>query len=210
VFALVVASWAFAAVAQPVSGKYKTHRLDFGIRVTLSASWRLLEAQWRSNIQEQGAAIAEQAQLEDEDEGEKANLLAAHNLPLPAAIRVRVSRTSPAPYTADEVRALSQNDLNEVTAEFAEALKRMKAASHGKLNAVRVDPVQVALVNGHPAIAFSYMRAGIVSQDTWYVTQYKIPRPRGLVELTISYKTAHAWGWEPVARKVRDSFEPGR
>lgn len=195
-----------SATAQPVKADFRTYHLSGGAQITLPASWRLLDASVRTTIQESAAALIESSpDLRGNDDG--VNLLVAHSLPVPMAMQARVSRKVHSPYSARDLRSLTAEDLTQLGKIFSDAMN--ETARMGGAPIVQVLAPRVESVNGHPALVFSYIRASVLDKNRWHVTQYHIPRGKSLVTLTLSYKSFQEPVWEPIARKIVGSFDPG-
>ena len=77
---------------------YKAHTLKHGIRIDVPSHWTVLESDVKKNINLTGRAIAGNSGVEEE-ESKKETLIAVNATPSPTGAMLRVSVTTPAPFT---------------------------------------------------------------------------------------------------------------
>ena len=72
-----------------------------------------------------------------------------------------------------------------------DGIKRL-GASGAPVKLIKFSPVRVERINSTPALAFSYIREDVDHmQRPWIVTTYRIPAPRKVIELTLSYSESN-------------------
>lgn len=202
IIGLILSLWIGHAA---LASEFVTHELPDGVRIQTPGHWKVLSKDMRKNIRAATEAIAEQA---DASLRKATNVLHVNATPEPTGAIVRVT-IGPAPtFSADDLKDLKSSDLVDLQDTFTRQMRAVQNSGGPELiesYLPRIEPI-----SGIPSITWSYRRRSVTGQGTWYVTQYKIPAPSMLVEVTISYRESDAGLWKPILAKVRQSLNVPR
>lgn len=182
---------------------YTKMDLLYGISIDVPAHWVILARETRKNIAASGEAVLSNAGLEGPD-GKKVTLLAINAVPAPTGAMIRVSVMSPPEYTQADLVAATPNDLREIRTQMLSMFKR--AEKSGGVKIIDIAPVRVQAVAGKHAMVSSYSRESLVGGGPWSVTQYKIPTPERVVEITLSHRDSDAPLWRPILERIKRSI----
>lgn len=171
--------------------------------IDVPAHWVVLSEANRSNVAAAGRALTELAGVDGAPSG-KETLLAVNAIPAPTGAMIRVSVTKPPDYSEEELSAMTAQELKEVEAEVLTGFKKMESSGGPRI--IELYPVRIETLNGKKALVLSYRRHSTVSASPWRVTQYKVPLPDRLVELTLSHRESDAQLWRPILEKVKLSL----
>jgi hypothetical protein len=72
---------------------------------------------------------------------------------------------------------------------------------------IEMQPVRIEKFNNYRALVMAYIRAGVNEPSPWQVTQYKIPVPNRLIEITLSHRQSDAIVWNPILERVKRSIK---
>lgn len=202
IIGLILSLWISHAA---LASEFATHELPEGVKIQVPAHWMVLSKDVRKNIRAATEAIAEQSNVSLR---KATNVLHVNATPEPTGAIVRVTIGPPAAFLADDLKGLNRGDLVDMGNTFTSQMRAIQNSGGPELiesYLPRIEPI-----SGIPSIAWSYRRRSIAGQGTWHVTQYKIPTPSMLVELTISYRESDAGLWKPILTKVRQSVNVPR
>jgi hypothetical protein len=192
----------FALGAKASDSAFKRISLPHGISIEIPAHWTVLSQATRSNLKAHEEATTEAAGIRD-PERKKASLLALNSTPAPTGAMVRVSVSSPPDFTLNELKHITQSELNEMAGEMARLFRQLEASGGPKV--LQTFPARSEMLGSRLALVIPYRRASQFGPSPWYVTQYKVPFQNHLVEITLSYRESDAPIWRPILEKVRQS-----
>lgn len=199
---LVFAVALLALNAKASDSAFKRVTLPYGISLEIPAHWTILSQATKSNLKALEEATTEAAGIHD-PKRKKASLLALNSTPVPTGAMVRVSVSSPPDFTLDELKNITQSELNEMAGEMARLFRQLEASGGPKV--LQTFPARSEMLGNRLALVIPYRRANHFGPSPWYVTQYKIPLQNHLVEITLSYRESDAPLWRPILEKVRQS-----
>lgn len=182
------------------ASEFVTHELPEGVKIETPGHWKVLSKDMRKNIRAATEAMAEQGNVPLR---KTTNVFHVNATPDPTGAIVRVTIGPPVESLAASVRGLSHNDLVELQRKFETQLRAVQNLGGPELLESflpRIEPI-----SGIPSVAWSYRRRSITGQGTWHVTQYKVPTPSMLLELTLSCRESDSAIWKPILNKVRQS-----
>lgn len=183
-----------------LAAEFVTHELPEGVKIETPEHWKVLSKDMRKNIRAATEAMAEHGNVPLR---KTTNVLHVNATPDPTGAIVRVTIGPPSQHLAASVRGLSHSDLVELQHKFETQLIAVQNLGGPELLESYLP--QIELISGIPSVAWSYRRRSITGQGTWHVTQYKVPTPSMLLELTISYRETDSAIWRPILNKVRQS-----
>ena len=70
-----------------------------------------------------------------------------------------------------------------------------------------MQPIRIEKVKNYRVLVIPYVRVGANGVSPWQVTQYKIPTPNQLIEITLSHRQSDAAVWRPILEKVKRSVQ---
>lgn len=180
--------------------------LGGGVFAEFPDHWYVLNSDQSANVSAAGTALAESAGVRVQG---KRTLLAVNATPAPTGAMIRVSATSPAEISQDELeqvlRSGTQRELlQEIRRQFSAAFPQMMAQSN--ITVTEISEPQIVHVAGRPAILISYQRTSAVDGSPWEVRQYKIPAGDRTVELTLSNRISDRAMWTPILNRTLESL----
>ena len=184
--------------------QFKTMDIGHGIKIDVPSHWGVLTDNSRKNVALAGDSIAEKAGLSQVGRM-KETLLGVNATSSPTGAMIRVSYTTPADFTAAELRSTSQAEFRELHQFMIGFFE--KVAAEGGVKIIEVDVPTMIEFKGYPTLMGPYRRTSMVTGHPWRVVQYKIPVEGALIELTLSYREKDQFLWKPILEKVRDSIE---
>ena len=199
---LLLASATVCGFASAQPGNFKRVQLPNQISLEIPSHWKILSQSTRDNLRAAGQAITENAGVEGAS-GRKESLLAVNAIPDPTGAMIRVSVTKPPEYSQADLAFATQAELREVADELLKGFKKMEASGGPKV--ITVEPARIEVWKTHRVLVLPYMRHSNVGPSPWRVTQYKIPFPDRLVEITLSYRESDSVVWRPILEKVKRS-----
>ncbi len=116
---------------------------------------------------------------------------------------IRVSVTSPPDYTQADLTAVTAADLKEIGVEMLKMFRQLEASGGPKI--IEMQPVSIEKINGQLALVMPYVRASKLGPSPWQVTQYKIPVPSRIIEITLSHRQSDAIVWRPILERAKRS-----
>ena len=183
---------------------FKKLKLPQGITIEIPAHWNELPLEDRQNLSAMGSASAAKAGLEIE--GLKTNLLAVNAVPAPTKAMIRVSSTTQPAFTAADLLALSDADLQEAGQMELEQFR--KAAKSGGIHLLDMAAPRVVTISGHPTYMLTYFRSGVVNKsEKWQVNQFQSPLPDRIIQVTVSWNVANEQILKPILVHVIDSVK---
>lgn len=191
-----------SAFAQDSS--YRRLKFAHGISLDVPSHWTMLSLDARKNLNAAGQAMTDNVGIEGPS-GRKDALLAMNATPDPTGAMIRVSVTSPPDYTQADLAAVTPADLKEAGIEMRSMFKKLETSGGPKI--IEMQPVRVEKVNNYRVLVVSYIRAGVNGPSPWQVTQYKIPVPNRLIEITLSHRQSNANVWRPILERVKRSVQ---
>lgn len=199
---IILLLFMLSSIGHARENAFRQIKLSHGISIDIPTHWTVLSIETRKNLAAASQAVMEKAELDD-GAAKKEALLAVNATPSPTGAMVRVSATSPAEFTQAALAAVTPQELRDLDAEIAPLYRRLGAAGGPKI--IELKPTGVAKVNGAHALVIIYTREGINGTSPWRVTQYKIPTPSHIIELTLSYRLSDAVVWRPILDHVLKS-----
>lgn len=189
------------AFAQDTS--YRNVQLPYNITLDIPTHWTVLTMDTRHNIAAAAEGMLDKAGVEGVN-GRKERLLAVTSKP-PGDIgaTIRISVTSPTPFSQADLAATTANDLKAVDDETLALFQQILASGGAKL--IEMQPAHIESFNNHLALVYSYIRAGVDGPSPWKVTQYKIPVSNRLLEVTLSHSTSEGFLWDMILERVKRS-----
>lgn len=182
---------------------FRDVQLGDGISLEIPAHWHELPTEVRKNLQAFSQAVMDQAGMK-ETKTRKETRLAVNATPEPTGAMIRVSVSTPPGFRPNELAKITPGELQEMRKEVDQNLQ--KSASAGGFTIGQVDPLQIERIDGEQALVIAYTRSSLVDASTWKVRQYKIPRPKFLLEVTLSYRERDGALWIPILEKVKRSL----
>lgn len=201
--AVILASSGMEASAQETA--YKQIELPYGISIKTPSHWKILSIDTRNNLKAASEAVMESSELHDGVASKKESLLAINSTPAPTGAMIRVSVTLPSDYSQSDLSAATTEDLNLIHNEFLMIFKKLEGNGGPKVR--QVYQPRIDKINGKYALVISYTREDInIKNESWLVTQYKIPNNNHLIEFTLSHRQSDSVLWKPILEKVKHSL----
>lgn len=183
---------------------FRRAQLAYGISLDVPSHWVVLAQDVRKNLRAAGQAVTDNAGLRGSG-GQKETLLAMNAPPDPTGAMIRVSVTSPPEFTQEDLAATTTKDLEVLGKQLLEVFRKAEASGGARI--IDMQPARIERFDKRQALVMSYVRAGGGGSSPWRVTQYKIPVPNRLIELTLSHRQSDAGLWQPILERVRRSVE---
>ena len=183
---------------------FRRVQLAYGISLDVPSHWTLLSQDSRKNFHAAAQAVSENAGVEVSG-GRKESLLAMNATPNPTAAMIRVSVTLPPDYSQNYLASLTSENLKEMTAETLNIFRKLEAS--GGLKVIEMQPIRIEKIKDYRVLVIPYVRMGANGASPWQVTQYKIPTPNQLIEITLSHRQSDAAVWRPILEKVKRSVQ---
>lgn len=184
------------------ASEFRRLDLAYGISIEIPSHWVVLDQATRENLGAAGTAIMTNAGIEDSG-GKKDRLLSVNATPYPTGSMVRVSVTTPADYSQDDLAAATSADFKGVEEEMRRGYAQAEGSGMPKL--LEMQRVHTENFNGRLALVVPYIRADRFGPSPWQVTMYKIPVSGRLVEITLSQRQSDAPVWQPILERVKRS-----
>lgn len=178
-------------------------QLPYGISIEIPSHWEVLSEDAKKNL----AAASEltKQDLSIDINGERKQLLAVSALPIPSGAKIRVSVTSPAEFTEDDLYAISDSELKQLQHQLYAMFS--KAVEPSGLKIIEMRPPRIERVKNNLAFVIDYIRTDYYGSSYWQVTQYKIHKLNKNIELTLSYRLSDAVVWKAILENVKRSID---
>lgn len=176
-------------------------KLSYGISLDVPSHWAVLSMADTKNLHTSSQAMMDNAGME-KPRSRKETLLAMNAAPNPTGAMIRVSVTVPPNFTQSDLAATTPADLKEVGVEMLKMFRQIEASGGPKIK--EMQPVRMERFNNYRALVIPYVRTG-ANESTWQVTQYQIPVPSRLIQITLSYRQSDAVIWRPILERVKQS-----
>ena len=188
------------SVAPPApETRYSRLTLTGGVSIQVPSHWRVLSSEAKENLAAASEASVENAGVANTRESRNP-VLAVSATPEPSGAIVRVTISTPAQFTSDQLLSISAADLKLGRENI------MRSESPGGPKFLSVEVPHVEMIAGLPALAMPYRRAGLVGPSPWFVTLYRIPMKDRMIEVTLSYRESDKYLWQPILEKVKRSI----
>jgi len=179
-------------------GSFTNLELPRGISISIPAHWTILSKDDLLNL---GAATESISPASDNG---KEALLAVNSSPEPHGAQLRISITSPLPYSKDDLLKMTPSDLKLVSDGLLSSFKALE--DKGGIHVLEMYDSTIEQIDGHAALHMSYLRSSMNEGPNWRVEQYKIPVSDHLVELTLSYRDSERSLWQPILTRSMHSL----
>lgn len=199
-FAFIV----FSSSAFSQDTEFHRIHLKYDISLDVPSHWMIISQDNRKNIRAAGKAMTDNAGIES-SAGQKETLLAINSTPSPAGAMIRVSVTSPPDYKQSDLTAATPEALKAIGTGMHSAFSKLEASGGPKI--IEMQPVRIEKFKTYRVLVMPYIRAGITGPSPWQVTQYKIPLPNRLIEITLSHRQSDAVVWRPILERVWRSVQ---
>ncbi|PIQ11741.1 MAG: hypothetical protein COW70_11810 [Hydrogenophilales bacterium CG18_big_fil_WC_8_21_14_2_50_58_12] len=198
---LVIALMIGSASAKDTA--FRRVQLPYGISLEIPSHWEIFSQDEKQNFAAAAESMGRNAGGA-EDSGKKERLLAVSARPFPSGAKIRVSVTTPPEYTQADLAATTAAELSQLRSEYIAMFNKMLAS--GGARVLEMQTPQIERINNKLALAMAYTRTDPDGPSPWQVTQYGVPVPKRLIQITLSYRQSDAIIWKPILENVKRSI----